>query len=72
MKNEIVYLIEHKETHAWWAGQNEKTDTPIWTNDPIRAWPFENETLAQLRAWVYDLEKLTTITEHEFVYHKGE
>lgn len=72
MKSEIVYFIEHKETHEWWAGQDEKTDTPIWTNDPLRAWPFEDKTFASIRAWAYKIGELTDVTEHEFVNPKSD
>jgi hypothetical protein len=65
--DEPVYFIEHKETRLWWAGQDEKTDTPVWTNDPVRAYPFDDKTFASIRAWAYSLGEITEITEHLFV-----
>lgn len=66
IETEICYFIEHKETREWWAGQDEETDTPIWTKDPLRAWAFEDDTMASIRAWAYKLGEITEITEHIF------
>ena len=63
---DICYFIEHKETREWWAGQDEATDTPIWTKDPLRAWAFYDGTMASIRAWAYKLGEITEITQHIF------
>jgi hypothetical protein len=33
------YFIEHKETHEWWAGQDEN-DSPTWTKRPYEGIPI--------------------------------
>lgn len=61
------WFIEHKETHQWWAGQDEEKDLPIWTNDPLRAYSFDYRYEAEIRAFAYNLMDLIIATEHEFV-----
>lgn len=71
--DEPVYFIEHKETHEWWAGQDSFEESflnpskPIWTKDPLKAWAFEDDGSARIRAFAYGLDKIITITEHLFV-----
>ena len=71
--SETVYFIEHKETHKWWSGQDNIDESflnpskPVWTKDPLKAWPFEDEGSAKLRAFTYGLDKIITVTEHQFL-----
>lgn len=60
------WFIEHKETHQWWAGQDEN-DKPVWTSDPMRSWPFAEKYEAEIRAFAHNLDQTTLATDHEFI-----
>lgn len=65
----ISWFIEHKETHLWWAGQDkdDSKSEPVWTNDPLRAYPFDYKYEAEIRAFAFKLDQITIATEHKFV-----
>lgn len=74
-KNELTegwkcYFIEHKETREWWAGLDERENS-VWTKDPMKAYPFDYQYEAEIRAWAYKLNDITEATEHLFLPERG-
>lgn len=62
---EKCYFIENKDTKEWWAG-NDENGIPVWTKDPMIAYPFDCQSAAEIRSWTYGLSIVAEVTEHIF------
>jgi hypothetical protein len=74
-KNELTegwkcYFIEHKETREWWAGEDVHNEN-VWTKDPMKAYPFDYQFEAEIRAMHHKIDDVTEVTEHLFLTERG-